>query len=76
MYVQGIRALFAFEGYVVSKITMSGEVVQVNLRRDRRFRLACPACGATMGANRTTLQTARDMPWGPATLVLIIYEAI
>jgi len=76
MYVHGIRALFAFEGYVVSKITMSGDVVQVNLRRDKRFRLACPACGATMGANRTKLQPARDMPWGPATLVLIIYEAI
>jgi len=76
MYVHGIRALFAFEGYVVSKITMSGDLVQVNLRRDRRFRLACPACGATMGANRAKLQMARDMPWGPATLVLIIYEAI
>jgi len=76
MYVHGIRALFAFAGYVVSKITMSGELVQVNLRRDGRYRLACPACGATMARNRTKLQTARDMPWGPARLVLIVYEAI
>jgi hypothetical protein len=38
MYVRGIRALFAFEGYVVHKITISGELVQVNLRRDRRCR--------------------------------------
>ena len=76
MYVHGIRSLFAFEGYVVSKISMSGEIVQVNLRRDRRYRLACPACGATMARNRAKLQTARDMPWGPAKLVLIVYEAI
>jgi transposase len=76
MYVHGIRALFAFEGYVVSKITMSGDLVQVNLRRDGRHRLACPSCGATMACNRVKLQTARDMPWGPATWVLIVYEAI
>jgi hypothetical protein len=35
-----MRPLAAFEGYVVSKTTMSGDLVQVNLRRDRRFRLA------------------------------------
>jgi transposase len=76
MYVRGIRRLFVFPGYVVSKITMSGDLVQVNLRRDGRCRLACPACGATMARNRGKLQTARDLPWGPATLVLIVYEAI
>lgn len=76
MYVHGIRTLFPFEGYVVHKVTMSGELVQVNLRRDRRYRLACPACGATMARNRVKLQTARDMPWGPAMYVLIVYEAI
>jgi transposase len=29
-----------------------------------------------MGVNRTKLQTARDMPWGPARIVMIVYEAI
>jgi len=56
MYVHGIRALFAFEGYVVSKITkitMSSDLVPVKLPRDARHRLACLACGATMGASRT-----------------------
>lgn len=76
MYVRGIRTLFRFSGYVVSKISMSGDFVQVNLRRDSRCRLACPACGATMARNRTKLQTARDMPWGPARIVMIVYEAI
>jgi transposase len=76
MYVRGIRSLFSFPGYVVSKITMSGDLVQVNLRRDKRFRPACPVCGATMARNRVKFQTARDMPWGPALMVLIVYEAI
>jgi len=76
MYVRGIRTLFRFAGYVVSKITMNGELVQVNLRRDRRHRPACPSCGATMARNRVKLQTARDMPWGPAMRVVIVYEAI
>jgi transposase len=76
MYVRGIRTLFCFSGYVVSKITLSGDLVQVNLRRDGRRRLACPGCGATMARNRGKLQTARDMPWGPAMTVLIVYEAI
>jgi transposase len=75
MYVQGIRSLFSFDGYVVSKISMSAELVQVNLRRDRRRRLVCPACGATMGISRSRLQVARDMPLGTALAVVLVYEA-
>jgi len=76
MYVRGIRALFAFPGYVVTKISMTSDLVQVNLRRDRRFGLKCPACGARMGQNRTKLQTARDLPLGTALTVLLVYEAV
>jgi hypothetical protein len=76
MYVRGIRSLFSFGGYVVSGISMSAELVQVNLRRDGRCRLVCPACGATMGASRTKLQTARDLPLGTALTVLLVYEAV
>lgn len=43
MYVHGIRKLFRFAGYVVARISMTGDLVQVNLRRDARCRLACPA---------------------------------
>jgi len=46
--VHGIRKLFRFPGYVVAKITMTDDLPQVNLRRDKRCRLACLACGATM----------------------------
>jgi len=76
MYVYGIRKLFSFPGYVVAKISMTSDLVQVNLRRDKRCRLACPACGATMGHNRVKLQTARDLPLGTALRVILIYEAI
>jgi len=76
MYVRGIRALFAFPGYVVTKISMTTDLVQVNLRRDRRYGLKCPACGARMGQNRIKLQTARDLPLGTALMVLLVYEAV
>ena len=76
MYVHGIRSLFVFPGYVVSKISMAPDVVQVNLRRDARYGLTCPACGAKMGQSRKTLQTARDLPLGTAMAVLLVYEAI
>ena len=76
MYVHGIRKLFRFPGYVVAKIRMTNELAQVNLRRDKRCRLACPACGATMGRNRVKLQTARDLPLGTALRVILVYEAI
>jgi transposase len=76
MYVRGIRSLFRFDGYVVSSISMSADLVQVKLRRDARLSLRCPGCGGVMASNRTKLQTARDMPLGSAMLVVIVYEAI
>jgi transposase len=76
MYVHGIRALFPFPGYVVEKVTMAADIAQVLLRRDRRFRLACPACGGTMAVNRTKVQTARDLALGTARLVVLTYPAI
>jgi hypothetical protein len=76
MYVHGIRKLFRFAGYVVSKISMTSDLVQVNLRRSKRHRLACPVCGATMGCNRVKAQTVRDLPLGTALRVILVYEAV
>ncbi len=76
MYVHGIRALFPFPGYVVQKVTLAADIAQVLLRRDRRVRLTCPACGAAMGMSRTKTQTARDLGLGTARLVLLTYPAI
>jgi len=76
MYVHGIRRLFDFPGYVIEKITIGPGIGQVILRRDGRRRLACPHCGGTMAVNRRLAQTARDMPLGPATRVVLSYPAI
>jgi len=76
MYVHGIRSLFVFEGYVVRKITMCGDLVQADLRRDGRRRLRCPACGGRMNVHRTLTQTARDLPLGTALHVVLTYPAI
>jgi len=48
MYVHGIRKLFRFGGYVLGNVSMTTDLAQVNLRRDRRCRLRCPACRGTM----------------------------
>ena len=76
MYVHGIRRLFAFEGYVVQKITMTGDLIQVHLRRDGRYGLACPGCGGRMHVHRRLIQTARDLPLGTALHVVLTYPAI
>lgn len=67
MYVRGIRQLFAFRGYVVSSIHMSPEIVQVILRRDRRFALACPACGTGLAkpGPRESVGLLADLRRGP-----------
>jgi len=64
MYVGGFRKLFDSKGYVIEKVRLAEQLAQVNLRRDRRFNFTCPHCGAKMGKNRTSRQTARDLP-GP-----------
>jgi transposase len=76
MYVRGIRSLFRFPGYVVSRISMSAEMVQVNLKRDRRYALVCPGCGGRLHRSREIPQPARDLPLGSAVLVMLIYPAI
>jgi hypothetical protein len=60
MYVGGFRKLFAFKGYVIEKVRLTEELAQVNLRRDRRFNLTCPHCGAKMG-KLTLLELARPL---------------
>lgn len=73
--VRGLRRMFPFDGYRVDEVIFSEELVQVNLQPDRRRRLACPQCGATMGCNRTTTHAAMDLPMGLARHVLIVYPA-
>lgn len=75
MRVRGLSRLFPFAGYRVVDAIFAADVVQVNLDVDRRYRLACPACGATMSLNRITFHAARDLPLGSARSVVIRYPA-
>ncbi len=76
MYIQGSRKLFDFEGYCVEDSHVSEDLAQITLRRDQRYRLACPDCGETMGFNRAKMQWARDLPLGTAETVWVLYPAI
>ena len=75
MHVRGLLRLFPFVGYRVVEAIFAADVVQVKLDVDRRFRLACPQCDATMGGNRTSPHVARDLPIGWARSVLVCYPA-
>lgn len=75
MRIRGLIRLFPFVGYRVVEVIFAPDVVQVNLDVDRRYRLACPQCGATMGVNRTSLHIARDLPLGSARSVMVHYPA-
>jgi transposase len=76
MYVQGMRALYAFEGCVVSEIKMDPFIAEVKLRRDRRRALWCGGCGGRMTRSREVPQFARDPALGPLPMVLIRYPAV
>jgi len=75
MHVRGLIRLFPFAGYRVVEVIFAADVVQVKLDVDRRYRLACPQCRATMGANRRSLHVARDLPLGTVRSVLLCYPA-
>lgn len=66
MYVHGIRKPFRLPGYVVDKASMTCDLIPVNLRRDRRRRLACPHCGA---ARRARSRGVADGPGAGAKRV-------
>lgn len=76
MYVQGIRALYTFSGYVVEAVSMEPYLAEVQLRLDRRRALRCGECGGRMTVSRTVPQFARDLALGPLPLVLIRYQAV
>jgi len=76
MKVHGLNRMFSFTGWRIEEISFSLDVVQVNLVRDRRRRLRCPDCGRKAVGTHEQIRTARDMPFGPATQVLIRYPAV
>lgn len=70
------RRLYAFQGYVLEDVKLNEMFVLIRLRRDGRFRNACPGCGATMRVNREDVQMARDIPLLPGMIAQVTYKAI
>jgi len=76
MYVYGIRSLFPFKKYVLQNINVAEDLVEIKMRRDKRYNLICPRCGEKMTKNRSSYQSARDIPWSSAKSVMLVYEAV
>jgi transposase len=71
-----LRSLYESEGYRVDSVNTDGERAQVTLLWDDRHRPRCAECGKPMRINRRTRQAAMDLPLGPASFVLVVYEAV
>jgi transposase len=76
MKVKGLKSLFQFKGYVLEKIHFSAEIVQATLRRDKRYSVKCPDCGRAMTVRRENPQGVRDLAFGPAVTVVLVYPAV
>jgi len=76
MKIRGLIRMFSFAGWRLAEITFSPEAVQVRLVCDHRRRLRCPDCGRKVVGTHEEIRTARDIPFGPAMLVLITYPAV
>lgn len=76
MKTKGLVELFPFPRYIVERIAFSKDIVQVNLRRNKKKRLPCPVCNASMSLYRETEQSARDLSIGTAGIVIIMYPAL
>ncbi len=73
MNVIGLEALFSCKGYRVSYGRTDGEIMQVNLETDKRYRLKCPQCNSKMSLNRINYSVVRDLPFSEIKSVFIKY---
>ena len=71
-----LRSLYESEGYRVESVNTEPGRAQVTLLWDERRLPRCGACGKLMRINRKTWQGAMDLPLGPASFVLVVYEAV
>lgn len=71
-----IQALYKSEGYRVESMHTDGAQAQVTLSWDQRRLPRCGQCGESMRINRQTRQAALDLPLGPASVVLVVYDAV
>lgn len=71
-----LRSLYESEGYRVESVSADSERAQVTLLWDERRLPRCGECGNLMRINRKTRQSSMDLPLGPASFVVVVYEAV
>jgi transposase len=71
-----LRKLYESEGYRMTDLTTDGDRVQVTLEWDKRCLPRCSGCKKAMRINRKHVQFVTDMPLGPASCVLVKYDAV
>lgn len=76
MKIRGIENIFPFDGWIIDSIGFAPGLAQIKLRRNRKKRLPCQKCGASMAPYREAMQSVRDIPIATANCVLIFYPAI
>ena len=71
-----LQSLYESEGYRIESVNTDAEHAQVTLLWDERRLPRCGQCARPMRINRKTRQGAMDLPLGPASFVLVVYEAV
>ena len=71
-----LQCLYESEGYRIESVNTDAERAQVTLLWDERRLPRCGQCARPMRIKRKTRQGAMDLPLGPASFVLVVYEAV
>lgn len=71
-----LRPIYTFLGWVIKEIKLNSDIAMIRLRRHKQHKIYCPLCSKRTRENRTSWQSAKDLPLGSANLVEIFYEAI
>ncbi len=76
MKILNIKALYDFDGYVVSKITCRKIGAQVDLEFDKRCGPRCPNCGNRLPRHRCGKQCVADLPIASGLVVYLTFPVV
>lgn len=71
-----IKALYAFEGYVVDEIECAESFAQVKLRFDKRIPPKCPRCHGAIPKNKTGKSCVMDSPLAHLNTIWILFPTV
>lgn len=76
MEIYGLEKLFPYPEYIIDSVSLSEDLVHVQMHRDRRRRLRCPECGRTMWKKDERQRIVFDIPMLGIPTVWIQYNAV